>query len=222
MGNGLLFNSIAIAFIWLYGVGNINAQTDSDLFALWPDTTLAKANSAIDVTYMNEEEKQVVFYINLCRINPKVFSETYLQDFIKDNDIKKDRDVKELYKVLENTDSKKILEPSELLTSAARTHAKDMGETGRTGHNASDGTPFQKRMMAVSESYSGINENANYGTEKALDIVVDLLIDKNVPSKGHRKNILNTDSRYIGVAIEPHKRYGVNCVQNFASNKIGD
>jgi len=77
-------------------------------------------------------------------------------------------------------------------------------------------------MMAVSESYSGINENANYGTEKALDIVVGLLIDKNVPSNGHRKNILNTDSRYIGVAIEPHKRYGVNCVQNFASNKIGD
>lgn len=194
-------------------------QSQSDLFALWPDTALAKANSAEDVTYMSEEEKLVVFYINVCRMNPPLFEDTYLSDYLKSNKIKKDKDVKSLIDKLKNTGPRVILQPSKTLTETARAHAMDMGETGRTGHNASDGTSFTKRVLEVSKEFSSINENANYGNEKALDIVVDLLIDRNVPNAGHRQNILDIESRYIGVAIEPHKRYKFNCVQDFGGAK---
>ena len=53
--------------------------------------------------------------------------------------LKKDKDAKELIKELEDLSERVILEPSRSLTEVARNHAIDMGETGRTGHNASDG-----------------------------------------------------------------------------------
>lgn len=198
---------------------SVNSQ-ESDLFQLWPDTVLAKANSAAQVSFMNEEEKLVVYYINLCRINPSLFEDTFLKDYLKENKIKKDKEIKELISILEETSPRVILKPDEKLTSAARLHAQDMGETGRTGHNGSDGTPFKDRIEHLSNTFSTVNENANYGNEHALDIVVDLLIDRNVPNAGHRKNILDIESRYIGVAIAPHKRFRFNCVQEFGGAQL--
>ncbi|GAB5540090.1 MAG: hypothetical protein Salg2KO_21930 [Salibacteraceae bacterium] len=217
MVNAFIRNSIGL-IVLLFSCALLQGQ-ESDLFKSWPDTTLAKANSAKDVDYMSQEEKQVVFYTNLCRINPSVFSDTYLKEYLKENDIKRDKVVRGLIQDLESAEPRKILQPSDILTQAARKHAKDMGETGRTGHNASDGSGFRDRMLEVSKSFNGLNENANYGNEKGIDIVMDLLIDRNVPTAGHRKNILDWESRYIGVAIEPHKRYGFNCVQDFGGTK---
>ena len=59
----------------------LGQSQNSDLFQLWPDTALAKANSAINVEYMVEQEKQVIYYINLCRMNPSLFEETFLKHY---------------------------------------------------------------------------------------------------------------------------------------------
>lgn len=209
-------NSLLILFI---GIQLTGYTQSSDLFQLWPDTSLAKANSAKDVEYLSEEEKLVVYYINLCRLNPPLFEKTFLKDYLKENKIKKDKSVKDLSDQLQKTSPRVLLKPNPLLTDVARRHAQDMGNSGRTGHNASDGTSYGDRMKELSSEFSSINENANYGNELAMNIVVDLLIDKNVPNAGHRRNILDIESRYIGVAIEPHKRYRFNCVQDFGGAK---
>ncbi|GAB4378324.1 MAG: hypothetical protein Kow0075_08110 [Salibacteraceae bacterium] len=188
-------------------------------FTAYNDSILKLANSASEVDYMTEGEKQVIFYINLLRMNPALFSESYLQPYLDEHSIKKDKDVKELMKELEETEGTMPLKPSELLTKVARNHAVDMGETGRTGHTSSDGKSFKERMAEVSEKYAGVNENANYGLSDPLAIVIDLLIDRGVPNKGHRKNMLDPLMEYVGVAIEPHKRLRYNCVQVFAGEK---
>lgn len=211
-------SSLIVLLVCLVWGMEVHAQ-GSELFKLWPDSALAEANSAADVDYMEEDEKQVVYYINLCRMNPALFADTFLKDFIKSDGVKKDKQVKELIKELESTPDRIVLEPSGSLTEVARKHAKDMGETGRTGHSASDGTPFKDRIDEVSKKFRGINENANYGKSDPMGIVVDLLIDRNVPNAGHRKNILDANMRFIGVAIEPHKRWKVNCVQDFGGVK---
>src|SRR5690606_22612561 len=141
---------------------------ENGLFHLWPDTTLAKASSAKDIDYMSEEEKQVVFYINVCRVNPRLFSETYLSDYLNANSIKKDKVVKGLMEELKIAEPSEMLQPSIELTNMARAHAKDMGETGPTGHNSSTGQDFKQRAAGVSKTFRGMNENANYGNEKAL------------------------------------------------------
>ena len=215
------YNYLMSALIGLMMCGPLLSQ-DKQLFAIWTDSTLSVTNTAKDVAYMSEEEKKVVFYINLCRINPPLFAETYLNDYLKNNDIKKDKAVKELIEELEKTYSKQLLYPNELLTSVARKQALDMGTTGRTGHNASDGTTFHERIADLATKFQGVNENANYGQKQAEDIVIDLLIDRDVPNVGHRRNILDEDMKFIGVAIEPHKKWEFNCVQDFAGPKAAN
>lgn len=213
MKNSIL--SILIVLLPLLSIGQ-----SSDLFAIWPDTIIAKANSAQDVEYMTEEEKLAVFYINLVRTNPPLFANTYLKDYMKENGIKKDKEVKSLIDELEATKPRVMLQPSESLTQLAREHANDMGETGRTGHKSSDGTSFKDRMVELSKTFSGINENCNYGHEGGIDAAIDLLIDRNVPNVGHRRNILDPQMRFAGIAIEPHKRWRFNCVQDFGGKKL--
>jgi uncharacterized protein YkwD len=209
------FGVFILALIWC----TQTARAQDDLFALWPDSTLAKANSAKDVDYMNEEEKEAVFYTNLARINPPLFADTYLKDYLKANKIKKDKDIKELISDLEEAPRMRVLQPSEPLTEMARSHAKDMGESGRTGHQSSDGTSFRKRSEKYEAYFSAINENCNYGNDKGVDAVIDLLIDRKVPNAGHRRNMLDPEMTHIGIAIEPHVRWRHNFVQDFGARK---
>ena len=55
-----------------------------------------------------------------------------------------------------------------------------------------------------------------YGSDDPTDIVSQLLIDDGVPSRGHRKNILNKDFKIVGVAFGPHTKFKNMTVQNFA------
>lgn len=217
MRNVKVFTLLLLVNFWLSQSGF--GQNDQ-LFKLWPDSVLAQANSARGVSFLSEEEKQLIYYTNLVRINPRLFAETFLEQYIEEYDIKKDKEIKELIKELEFKAKMNILHPSLDLTNLARKHAKDMGTTGRTGHSSSDGKNFRERMEQIALVYDGINENCNYGTDKGLLIFMDLLIDRNVPNYGHRKNILDPAMKFIGVAIEPHKRWGYNCVQDFGGAKI--
>jgi hypothetical protein len=211
--------TLFLSLILMSLLSSLQAQ-ETDLFQIWPDTILSKANSASQVSYMSDQEKNVVFYINMCRVNPPLFAETYFTDYIKERKIKKDKDVKGLIKFLENTKPRVILQPNELLTDLARNQAKDMGESGRTGHNSSDGTAYRTRIESAMKSFNGVNENANYGNEMGIDIVIDLLIDRDVPDAGHRKNILDPEMEFVGVAIEPHRRFKFNCVQDFGGSRL--
>ena len=60
-------------------------------------------------------------------------------------------------------------------------------------------------------------ENICYGSRDARSIVVMLLVDAGVGSRGHRKNILSPDFAVAGAAFGPHAGYGAMCVIDFAA-----
>jgi len=99
---------------------------------------------------------------------------------------------------------------------AARDHVVDQQKSGQTGHTGGDESePFERlERYGVWDGISG--ENIAYGDESARMIVMQLIIDDGVPSRGHRENIYNPEFRIAGTAIGTHPVYRTMCVITFA------
>ena len=176
----------------------------------WDTETLKKANTAKNESYLTDQEKEVLYYCNLVRLDPKLFLETYVKKYL-DSTKENNNYTRSLIKTLKSAKSSDVLYPSKKLYSLAKEHAIEFGKKGKTGHGN-----FDKRFMKmIKECGCTVGENCDYGNDKALNIVMSLLIDDNVPDLGHRTNILDPVYKNIGVSIQPHKKYNWNCVMDF-------
>ena len=182
----------------------------------WTSEQLARANTARNASYLSEQEKQVIFLCNLARMDGALFAATYLAQHTPNDP--SNWYIASLYRDLQFVKGRQPLYPDKRLYATAAYHAADMGRNGRTGHTSSDGTDFADRVYGGLGEKTYIAENCSYGynNDQAINIVVQLLVDANVPSLGHRKNILNPDLSAIGVAIAPHSTYEYMCVMDFA------
>mmetsp|Transcript_25038 Transcript_25038/g.63518 ORF Transcript_25038/g.63518 Transcript_25038/m.63518 type:complete len:356 (-) Transcript_25038:44-1111(-) len=102
------------------------------------------------------------------------------------------------------------------LTRAAQDHVEDLGPKGLTGHTGSAGDSTWKRVARHCEWRVHCAENIDYMSTSAPEIVLSMLVDDDVPSRGHRKMILKSDFTKVGIAYGPHKDYGTICVLIFA------
>lgn len=187
-----------------------NFSSRQMLGKIWPASVLKYANTAKDVTYLGAKEKQVIFYLNLVRLDPKLFSSTYLKEYL-DSTKSQNHYTRSLKRMLENIPAMDVLQPQSDLSKIAKAHAAKFGKEGKTGHGN-----FAERTKKVEQKYGQyLGENCDYGNHSALEIVLRLLIDENVKNLGHRENILDRKYHYVGVSIQPHKRYGSNCVMDF-------
>ncbi len=199
---------------------NEQVEEPEVIVSLYTDEELAMANTAVDVDYLTEEEKKVIFLCNLARLDGERFAEEYLTPYAELNrlDVETNEYLASLYTDLSEVKDHGMLSPSKELSEAAAYHAKDSGVNGSTGHTSSDGTEWDVRLERFLPSWSALAENCTYGSSRkyAINVVMSLLIDEKVASLGHRKNILSDDYNYIGVSIMPHSTYTYNCVQDFA------
>jgi len=175
---------------------------------------LESCNTGRTADYLSEQEKQVLMFTNLARTQPKDFLQYYLPEAAKALNKEKEKEYAGLVKELKIRKPVSLLQPDLRLVNIAKEHATDMGKTGKTGHDSSKGKTFEQRMKQYPELQIG--ENCDYGYSEAVLIVAHLLIDSKVPSLGHRKNILNPDYKLFGVSIQPHKKFGYNCVMDFS------
>lgn len=186
----------------------------------WDAATIEKANTAKDAVGYSDEEKKVVLYTNLVRLKPELFCKTYLQKFMDSTKTKSTsffaslkNDLQGKYKPME------VLTVKQDLTDEAKEHATDTGKKGNLGHFTSDGKSFEFRIKKYKDTYGTVAENCDYGNDKALAIVVHLLIDEGQGTIEHRKTILDKNLKYIGVSIQPHKKEKWTCVMDFAADK---
>ena len=125
--------------------------------------------------------------------------------------------VREAIAALRATRPLRALAPSPGLARAARDHAADIGPRGGRGHRGSDGSQIGDRASRYGAWDRSLSENIAYGSETAREVVMDLLIDDGVASRGHRRNILNPESRYAGAGCAPHTEYRIVCVIDYAA-----
>jgi len=194
----------------------LNAQKliDEEVWALWDSLVIQKANTAIDVDYMTSEEKMVILINNLARTDGLLFSETFLNAYLEGEE--KTKYSKSLYKDLKSVKNLPLLHPEKDMYDAALGHAVKSGKTGHLGHQG-----FDARFKPLMKKYNSVAENCAYGYDMAIDIAIQLLIDEDVPSLGHRVNMLNPEFDSVGVSIQPHKTYRYNCVMDFGRIAAG-
>jgi len=188
-------------------------RAQPDPWSDWDTGVIMSLNSAGDTEYYNDEEKKVILFMNMARYDGPLFSSTFLESYIQEKKLDNSSYVRSLKRDLKKVSRLSPLVAEKDLTAIAQGHARKSGENGTTGHSG-----FKDRFEPLmGNPYNHVGENCSYGYEKAIDIVVSLLIDEGIKGLGHRNNILSPDFNSIGVAIRPHKTFRVNCVMDFGS-----
>ena len=193
-----------------------------------------RSSDAIETTrgadYLSDVEKQVIIEMNKVRTDPKAYAANYIEPMralfhgtilqypgeigIQTNEGLSALD--ECVRVLSSTAPVGVLSPKKGLALAARDQAKDQARTGATGHAGSDGSTMADRLNRYGKWGLSAGENIDYGNSQARRIVISLLIDDGVSSRGHRRNLLSGSFNFIGVAAGPHPVYHAMCVMDFA------
>ena len=178
----------------------------SSFSAEWDKPEYQVCNTATNVEYLSEQEKNVIYILNLARMNPSLFAKTVVKaypDYSGNSRLVSSEYFTGLLRFLEKKQSMPLLYPERTLFESARCHAESSGESGYIGHN--------RRTKACRDLQTFMGECCQYGYRDPLSIVMDLLIDEGVPSLGHRI-ILFKPHTQIGVSIQPHKKYRWNAV----------
>lgn len=181
-----------------------------------PDTIINKCNTAKDIEILSQQEKGVILYMNIARCYPLFFLDNILYPYMDSaNTNKKTKYYKTLITDLNNSKATRPLSFNANIYPLTKYHAKDMGKHGKEGHNSTNGQTFEERTHKFQAG-----ENCSYGYKNALDIVFQLMLDENVPSLGHRKNILESSYKTVAVSIHKHKKFQWNCVIDFVVPEI--
>lgn len=172
----------------------------------WSEEQLDEANTAADISYLTGTEKEVILYINLCRLYPADFAEIEVKKYngipgIKDPSLKKYK--ASLLKDLAKREPADVLEVDKALNDDAKCFSGELSRNNRVGH---------QRKECKQRQYA---ECLAFGSQTARQVVLEWLIDSGVASLGHRKNCLNSKFGRTGISIASHKEYGKCAVAEF-------
>ena len=96
----------------------------------WDQETLVRARTTDDADFLNEDEKKVIQYANLARVNGPLFAKTFLDEYLRIKKIKPNSYTRSLYKELQQVRDLPMLIPERDLYNVARDHATKVREKG--------------------------------------------------------------------------------------------
>ncbi len=173
----------------------------------WTAAQLKAANTAKDIKYLNETEKEAIRYINLARLYPQLFVDYELEGYTGPvnfpGSLKNSGYKKSLIKQLRTRKPVNALQFDKSMYNLSSCFAKESGRGGWVTH---------KRKSCP---YGYLGECCSYGMTTGKDVGMQWLIDDWIADLGHRVNCLNGDYSGIGISIESHKKYRTCAVADF-------
>ena len=160
-------------------------------------------NTAFSSSYMQPIEREMIREINFVRKYPKVYA-TIVAKYLKEKsalyEISKEEVItgNELIAELEKSPSLNVLQPKECLYNAARSHGMYQKRVKKIGHAGLNNLYVKGRLEISCGQSNHCGENLVGGGETVRSSLITLLIDDGISDRGHRRNILNSDWKYVG------------------------
>lgn len=173
----------------------------------WTHEELERANTAKDITVLNSVEKDVIKYLNLARLYPQKFAKLEVENYYGPTKwgtyLRTSKYRSSLLMELKGRVSIEPLYFDLNMYLLAKCYAIENGKSGKRGHT----------RLNCKDGYDG--ECISYGLNQAKDIALQLLVDHNVPSLGHRKMCLDGNYTKVGLCVKPHTTHSYCCVLDF-------
>ena len=193
-----LYSALFTALIFLVSI--CQGQIEG-ISPLWTQEELRSANTTREArTYMHSSERDIITVLNLARMYPQRFVELELTIDKDDYDYEYKRS---LINHMLSMEPIHAVKPNQSMYQLARCWAKESGELGLTGHD---------RIQCKDGFWA---ECCSYGKDNALGIILQLLIDYDVPSLGHRIICLSDRYTTVGATIDNHSVWGYVSVLDF-------
>jgi len=173
----------------------------------WSEQELEKANTCILIDDLSEIEKEAILYINLARLFPLKFEKIEVLTYFgpeKYGAYLEDSPYKEsLLSDLKTTKPMNALIYNEELRELAICFAVEQGASGYMGHDRKKCEGFYNAECIA------------YDMETGKDIAMQLLVDHEVPSLGHRQACLDSKLTKVGIGFCKHKKASFIAVLDF-------
>lgn len=182
-----------------YKSGNNNTSTPKYNRSTSGGRTSTASSSG--ASYLKPVEREMIDEINLLRSNPAGYI-PFVQDYIKEIEAgrafsRSTTAAYELIDELRRTGPLSILEPTECIYRAAEKHGQEAVRIGSSDHVGKDGSwPWDRVRRECSQMSDG-NENLVGGPDKIRVSMLLLLIDDGIPTRGHRKTLLEPKWKYV-------------------------
>jgi uncharacterized protein YkwD len=199
------------------------------LLGLAPATALSQAKQGGDDYALSNLEKAVLDEMNLARTNPSQYASYIeaLKKYYKGKSFKQPgiaavdtiegvSALDEAISFLRKARPLPQLQISKGMCLGAKDQSFDQSKSGDVSHQGKDKSFSWDRVARYGNWKTPVSENIAYDSGTARDIVINLLIDDGVPTRGHRNNIFNSSYLVTGVSCGSHPLFGGMCVCTFA------
>lgn len=148
----------------------------------------------------NRFDRSILDYINEMRADPRAFYQKYVEEYIREKSRRfTARYTRSLKKDMLRSPALPLFESNSVLRKTATLQLNYLAPyKGRMLTHEQGNISFAERMNRA--KLHCLAENIYTADDpKALEVVLDLLIDEGVPSFGHRKNLMNPMYTHIGI-----------------------
>jgi uncharacterized protein YkwD len=225
----ILFILILLNILPYLTWGQVDKRANKPL--LTKDTSLSQAalnelDIGKDISYLNEQEKDLLFLINYVRRYGSRFVSIYSVDYwnIYRRTTPNQKDIKAINQLLNALSEIKnkprpILVVDSNLCVAAKLHAQYLAKSGKFSRYSEDGSSPELRLNKV--GHSGYMAEIYALGNSPLEMLFLWLLDvEDAPKFRNRKNLLKADFKYLGLGYHTNSKNGNFSVINFDTDQF--
>jgi hypothetical protein len=196
---------LILAIVALFGLHQL-VQAQNSSFITWELPQYEAANTAKGIAYISADEQEVIRLLNLARLNPELFANTYLAYY---NEVLPDSVSERVREKLLNSQPLPPLVPSYALCKSAATEAYSISAGTKPTYNNAD--RIHRYLPGAYNYGSHYLSNVNSPIEVALLLLAN-------QSNGYQRSLLDAKIQLIGISTRADAEVCNHFVLDFAQD----